>query len=192
MKFYWIWVRNAETQHLSTRFERVIIIVVRAGAVKIYVAAVQAPRKMETQDETQFTTKIGGKLSLSPSYFLFKKKFIPSYAFDGLLCRNSLFSPPNCLILWITLINKREDFSTPEFCLRGWEALPSCKFIFLFKIDYIRRLFTFHIVLETRQGLVSFWFLVSLWLSQMGWALVRQAHEWARSQNWPIPVCSIA
>jgi hypothetical protein len=38
--------------------------------VKIYVAAVQELRKKETRDETQFTTKIGGKTSLSPSYFL--------------------------------------------------------------------------------------------------------------------------
>jgi hypothetical protein len=45
--------------------------------VKVYVAAVQALRKKETQDETQFTTKIGGKPSLGPNY-----------AFDALLCRN--------------------------------------------------------------------------------------------------------
>jgi hypothetical protein len=38
--------------------------------VKIYVAAVEALRKKETQDETQFTTIIGGKISLDPSYFL--------------------------------------------------------------------------------------------------------------------------
>jgi hypothetical protein len=38
--------------------------------VKIYLAAVQALKKKETQDETQFTTKIGGKISLDPSYFL--------------------------------------------------------------------------------------------------------------------------
>jgi hypothetical protein len=37
---------------------RVIRVVVQAGAVKIYVAAVEALRKKETQDETQFTTKI--------------------------------------------------------------------------------------------------------------------------------------
>jgi hypothetical protein len=36
----------------------------------MYVAAVQALRKKETQHETQFTTKIGGKTSLGPSYFL--------------------------------------------------------------------------------------------------------------------------
>jgi len=49
---------------------RVIIIVVQVGAVKIYVAAVEALRKKERQDETQFTTKIGGTTSLGPSYFL--------------------------------------------------------------------------------------------------------------------------
>jgi hypothetical protein len=38
--------------------------------VEIYVATMQALKKKETQDETQFTTKIGGKTSLGPSYFL--------------------------------------------------------------------------------------------------------------------------
>jgi hypothetical protein len=33
-------------------------------------AAVEALRKKERQDETQFTAKIGGKFSLGPSYFL--------------------------------------------------------------------------------------------------------------------------
>jgi hypothetical protein len=32
--------------------------------VKIYVTAVAGVQKKETQDETQFTTKIGGKTSL--------------------------------------------------------------------------------------------------------------------------------
>jgi hypothetical protein len=50
---------------------RVIIVIVHVGEVKIYVAAMlQALRKKETQDETQFTTKIGGKTSLGPSYFI--------------------------------------------------------------------------------------------------------------------------
>jgi hypothetical protein len=49
---------------------RVIIVVVQVGAVKIYVATVEALRKKERQDETQFTTEIGGKTSLKPSYFL--------------------------------------------------------------------------------------------------------------------------
>jgi predicted oxidoreductase (fatty acid repression mutant protein) len=50
----------------NTQSSRVIIVVVQVGAVKIYVAAVQALRKKETQDETQFTTKIGGKLVWVP------------------------------------------------------------------------------------------------------------------------------
>jgi hypothetical protein len=45
---------------------RVIIVVVQVGAVKIYVAAVEALRKKEIQDETQFTTKIDGFLSFTP------------------------------------------------------------------------------------------------------------------------------
>jgi hypothetical protein len=49
---------------------RVIIVVVQVGPVKIYVAAVEALRKKESQDKTQFTTKIGGKTTLGPSYFL--------------------------------------------------------------------------------------------------------------------------
>jgi hypothetical protein len=42
---------------------RVIILVVHVGAV-------QALREKETQDETQFTTKIGRKTNLGPSHFL--------------------------------------------------------------------------------------------------------------------------
>jgi len=49
---------------------RVIIVVVQVRAVKIYVAAMEALKKKERQDETEFTTKIGGKTSLGPSYFL--------------------------------------------------------------------------------------------------------------------------
>jgi hypothetical protein len=36
----------------------------------MYEAAVQALRKKETQHETQFITKIGGKTSLGSNYFL--------------------------------------------------------------------------------------------------------------------------
>jgi hypothetical protein len=49
---------------------RLIIVVVQAGAVKIYVAAEEVLRTKERGDETQFTTKIGGKTSLGPSYFI--------------------------------------------------------------------------------------------------------------------------
>jgi hypothetical protein len=47
------------------------MVLVQVGAVKIYVAVVQTLRKKETQDETQFITKLGGKTSLGPSYFIF-------------------------------------------------------------------------------------------------------------------------
>jgi hypothetical protein len=49
---------------------RIIIAVVQIGAVKIYVAVVKALREKERGDETQFTTKIGGKTGLGPHYFI--------------------------------------------------------------------------------------------------------------------------
>ncbi len=45
---------------------RLIIVVVQVGAVKIYVAAVEALRKKERQDETQFTTKIDAFFEFHP------------------------------------------------------------------------------------------------------------------------------
>ncbi len=57
---------------------RAIIVVVQVRAVKIYgAAALQELRKKETQDETQFTTKIGGKTSFGPSLFPFVKFSFP-------------------------------------------------------------------------------------------------------------------
>jgi hypothetical protein len=38
--------------------------------VKIYVVAMEVLRKKERKDETQVTTKIGGKTRLGPSYFV--------------------------------------------------------------------------------------------------------------------------
>ncbi len=60
---------NFKTHHLMHRGWRVIIVVMQVGGVRIYVAAVEALRKKERGDETQFTTKIGGKTSLGPSYY---------------------------------------------------------------------------------------------------------------------------
>jgi len=59
--------------------------------VKIYVAAVEAKGKKERGDETQFTTKIGGKTSLGPSYSVYKISFpvmhlMPYYAKIGCPC----------------------------------------------------------------------------------------------------------
>ncbi len=49
---------------------RVTILDVQVGAVKIYVAAAEALKKKERQDETQLTIQIGGKTSLGPGYFI--------------------------------------------------------------------------------------------------------------------------
>jgi hypothetical protein len=57
---------------------RVIIVVVQVGAVKIYVAAVEAFTKKERQDETQIATKNWWKkTSLGPSYFILIKFSFP-------------------------------------------------------------------------------------------------------------------
>jgi hypothetical protein len=53
----------------NTQGSRLIIVVVQEWTVKIYLAALEALMKKERQDETQFTTKIGGKTSLSPRNF---------------------------------------------------------------------------------------------------------------------------
>jgi hypothetical protein len=58
---------------INAQGSRLIIIVVHIGAVKIYVASLEAAiRKKERQDETQCTVlpKLGGKFSLDPSYFV--------------------------------------------------------------------------------------------------------------------------
>jgi hypothetical protein len=57
------------TQHYA-QGSRVIIVVVQVGAMKIYAAEVEALRRKGRGDETQFTTKIDVKTSLSPNYFL--------------------------------------------------------------------------------------------------------------------------
>jgi hypothetical protein len=54
----------------NARDLRLIKVVVQLGAVKTYVAAVEALGKKERQDETQFTTKIDGFLSFIPRWML--------------------------------------------------------------------------------------------------------------------------
>jgi hypothetical protein len=62
-----------------------VVVVVQIGAVKISVAAVAALRKKERGDETQFITKIGGKLVWVPEISFCKisfpvKHLMPYYA----------------------------------------------------------------------------------------------------------------
>jgi hypothetical protein len=54
-----------KTQNFNAEDSRVIIVAVQVGAMKIYVAAVEALRRNERQDETQFSTKIYGFLSFT-------------------------------------------------------------------------------------------------------------------------------
>jgi hypothetical protein len=82
---------------------RINIVIVQVGAAKIYVAAVKALMKKDRGDETQFTTKIGGKNEFGFPLFSFVE-FILSYTFDALLCRNWPFSSPNHLTLPISLL----------------------------------------------------------------------------------------
>jgi len=69
----------------------------------------------------------------------FRKIFIPSYAFDALLCRNGPFSPPDRLTLRITLIyaniyNKWKRILITEYktvkswkCEHVWKDKSKCK-----------------------------------------------------------------
>jgi NADH:ubiquinone oxidoreductase subunit 6 (subunit J) len=76
-----------------------IIVVVQVGAVKVYVAAVEALTKKERQDETQELVWV--------TVISFCKILIPSYVFDGLLCRNWPFLPPNRMTLWTNLLKTK-------------------------------------------------------------------------------------
>ncbi len=69
---------------------KVIIVIIQVGAMKIYVGAVEALKKKERGEETQLTTKFGGKTNLGPNYFVLKN-FIPNYAFDALLVLSCWF-----------------------------------------------------------------------------------------------------
>jgi hypothetical protein len=54
----------------NARGPRLIVVVIQLGEVKIYVAEVEALRKKDGQDETQFITKIDGILSFIPHWML--------------------------------------------------------------------------------------------------------------------------
>ncbi len=106
---------------LNAQGSRVIIVVVHVGAVKTYVAAVQALRKKETQDEFQFTTKIGGKTSLGPSYFLFVKFHSQLRVWCPIMLNFSL--PPKLVekLVWVPVISFCK-ISFPIMCLMPYYA----------------------------------------------------------------------
>jgi hypothetical protein len=82
----WNWAFNAQGS-------RVIRVVLQVGAVKIYVVAVEALRKKERGDESQFTTKIGGKTSLGPSYFVFVKFHSQLYIWWPVMLKLAVLGP---------------------------------------------------------------------------------------------------
>ncbi len=73
---------------------RVIIVVVQGGAEKIYVAAVAGAQEKETHDETQFTTKLGGKTSLGPSYFLLQNFHSQLLVWCPIMPKLAVLAPP--------------------------------------------------------------------------------------------------
>jgi hypothetical protein len=81
------------------------IVLVQVGGKKIYVAAVEALRKKESQDETQFTTKFYSFLSFNPP-FNANVLFCRSFLNQNPLCvrPNSGFWCCVCLTLRITLL----------------------------------------------------------------------------------------
>ncbi len=91
---------------INAQVSRLIIVVVQVGAVKIYVAVVQAlmcKRKHRMKLRSAPKLVWMEKLVWVP-VISFGKIFIPSYAFDALLCRNWPFSPPDRLTLRRTLM----------------------------------------------------------------------------------------
>ncbi len=117
---------------------RVIIVVVQVRGVKIYVAAVEALRKMERQDETQFTTEIDGFLSFTnpaPPRAWMLMYFFSGFFKNLTLCITSRFWCCVCLTLQITLLYgkkvKNESFGSKGHGRSGemWKKLYISIFI---------------------------------------------------------------
>jgi len=83
----------------------VIIVVLQVGAVKRYVAALQALRKKERGDETQFSANIGGKTSLGPSYFVFVKFHSHLHIWCPIMPKLAVLAPLIGWLLQITLMS---------------------------------------------------------------------------------------
>jgi hypothetical protein len=110
---------------------RVIVLVLNVRAVKIlYINSLRL--SVTQQWRRSGKGREGMKLSLQPKLvgkpvcvpvISFCKIFIPSYAFDALLCRNWPFSPPNHLTsLQITLLREVKYF---HFTFHLWRMLKS-------------------------------------------------------------------
>ncbi len=123
---FWIFQLAGPTCHL-TRFKRLSIlspqIYVQVGVVKIYVAAVEALRKKERQDEIQFTTKIDGFHPRFNVHVLFCRFF-----FNLTLCMTKLrVQVLCCRTLQITLLSGK-DFEFVSISRHG-----DLELVFLFR-----------------------------------------------------------
>jgi hypothetical protein len=78
---------------VNAQGSRVIIVVVQVGAVKIYVAAVEASGKGKDGMKLSLPPKFMGKLVWVPVIRFVELSFLVT-RFDALLCRNWPFSPP--------------------------------------------------------------------------------------------------
>jgi hypothetical protein len=93
---------------LIAQGSRVTIVVVQVGAQKIHVTAVEAFKKKERQDETQFSIKIDGFLSFIPS--LNANVFFCWFVLRLTLCMTKQeFWWCVCLTLLITLLVHRKS-----------------------------------------------------------------------------------
>jgi hypothetical protein len=66
---------------------------------------VETLRKKERGDETELSTKIGGKTSLDPSSISFSKISFPVKHLMAYYAETGTLSPPNRLTLQITLLH---------------------------------------------------------------------------------------
>ncbi len=108
---------------------RLIIIVVHVRAVKKYVTAVEALRKKERQDETQFTTEIDGFLHFTkpppPPLPMLMCFFAGFFTISPCVWPNSGLWCCVCLTLWITLLTKNYLKDWSKNGLKGWEPVIS-------------------------------------------------------------------
>jgi hypothetical protein len=89
---------------------RLIVVVVQLVAVRIYVAAVEALRKNERQDETQFATKIDGFFEFHPP--LNANVLFCRFFFNCTLCMTKL------RVLGLCFSYFTDNSSVSTFCIK--------------------------------------------------------------------------
>jgi hypothetical protein len=120
----------------NTQGLRLIIVIVHLGAAKIHVAAVEALRKKERQDETQFPTKIDGFLSFIPRWMLM-------YFFAGFFLISTCVWPNSgfwCCVflpLQIILLSDYVYCSSFRFGNQRERPLEELDMAWIIQLDYV-------------------------------------------------------